>query len=134
MNMKNSSNIDISKAISPLEASNLQIENIHHGIFECINELLIKKLKKTKSDDSEESCKAYITVTELRDLFNKKYLLAIESFWYEFESIYEKKGWEIYYNESVWTFVGPPGSLNALNDGNKETILEGTIHFDNNEK
>ena len=60
--MKNSSHIDILKAISPLEALNLQTENIHPGIFECINELLVQKLRKSHS---EEKCQAYIAVSEL---------------------------------------------------------------------
>jgi hypothetical protein len=126
--MKNSSHIDTSKAISPLEALNLQIENIHPGIFECINELLVRKLRKSHG---EEKCQAYITVSELKDLFKQKYLLAIEGFWYEFESIYEKKGWKIHYDDSVWSFIG---SFKFLNE--EKTNLDGTIHFndDENEK
>jgi hypothetical protein len=90
------------KPITPDEIHKQQMENIPDAVFEALNSLIAKEYCGGSSS---------FTIGELAAEFRSKGITKIESWYYNFEPVYEAAGWTVNYykpgyNESgdiTWT-------------------------------
>ncbi len=84
------------KPISPKEARDSKVKVIHPGIIEAVNQLIIQKFNGKNSFGIKQGdiLKLFVQANPDYDtdlLFKEHHM--------DFESVYEKEGWKVYYDK-----------------------------------